>query len=71
MNLPDAAHILANYYHLHPDDAKNWFYQTEWQCDRQISKKALTNALHSLKEVGLIEGEFSPENMVPQRTILK
>jgi sulfonate transport system substrate-binding protein len=71
MNLPDAAQIISDFYQLHPDDAKNWFYQTEWQCEMQMSKKALTNALFSLKEVGLIEGEFHPEKMIARRTILK
>lgn len=71
MNLPDAAQIISDYYKLHTDDAKNWFYQTEWQCEMQMSKKALTNALFSLQEVGLIQGEFSPEKMVARRTILK
>lgn len=71
MNLPDAAQIIADYYGLNPEDARNWFYQTEWQCEMQMSRKALTNALFSLNEVGLMEGEFNPENMVAQRTILK
>jgi len=71
MNLPDAAQIISDFYQLHPDDAKNWFYQTEWQCEMQMSKKALTNAIFSLKEVGLIQGEFHPEKMLARRTILK
>lgn len=70
MNLPDADAIIAREYNLHLEDARHWFYKTEWKCERSFSKKAIINAVEALQQVGLINKsfKFKPENIVSNIT---
>lgn len=71
MYLPDAPQIIAENFNLTEADARSWFFSTEWQCDRIFSRKTIANALHYLKDAGLISHTPDIRNMVSTLTILK
>lgn len=71
MYLPDAPDIIARQFGLTPEDAKSWFYSTEWNCDRIFSRKTIENALHHLKDAGLLDKETDARQLVSSLTLLR
>ncbi len=55
--------VLENF-NILPEDAHAWFYSTEWNTDFQVSEKMLENVMFSLKKIGTIQEEVSPESLV-------
>lgn len=70
MYLPDAPQIIAKKFNLSEEDARAWFFSTEWHCDQIFSRKTIENALHHLKASGLLEHTLEAREMVSGLTLL-
>jgi hypothetical protein len=55
---------------LSEEDARAWFFSTEWHCDQIFSRKTIENALHHLKASGLLEHTLEAREMVSSLTLL-
>lgn len=63
MNDVNAINIIAQNYNLPIEAAYSWFYQTEWALNRELTKKSLSNVLHTLKEVNVIDHLVEVESL--------
>lgn len=70
MHDSQAPEIIAKEYGLKPNDARNWFHQTEWEQDIYISQKMLLNVGNTLIRAGVIDSFGNVEDLCWNRSVL-
>ncbi len=64
MTSDNSIDLIIENYNMLPEDAKNWFYSTEWNTDFDISEKMLFNVLFSLKSLNVIDNCPNPKELI-------
>ncbi|MFC5623127.1 ABC transporter substrate-binding protein [Algoriphagus winogradskyi] len=61
---------IAKNYELNPNDVKEWFAQTSWATNPEISKSKLIDAMKIMKELGIITEELRLEDFLTSEHLL-
>jgi hypothetical protein len=51
---PSAIDAISKYYELNPSDVKEWFVQTSWAIDNNISRSQLEKSMNTMKDLRII-----------------
>lgn len=70
MSDPMAENKIAERYGLTLEDAHRWFNSTEWEQDIFISRRMLSNVVNTLRDVDVITGNLTAENMCWNRSMV-
>lgn len=59
--IENRASLLANYYDLDQHEVEKWLNQTRWCTEAKVSVKELTQAMQTMKELGILQNELKPD----------
>ncbi len=60
---PEAVNIVAEQFHLQPEDAASWFKQTRWATTPQVSEVMLQTVIDTLQGLQIIPEPIEPESI--------
>lgn len=60
---------ISKNYELNASDVKNWFSQTIWEVDANLSKSQLVTSMATMKELGLISEVISLEDFLTYKQL--
>ncbi len=58
MTNPDAVRLVAERFHLQPDDAATWFKHTRWATSSQVSEAMLQTVIDTLRNLAVITSDI-------------
>ncbi len=68
--LTDIIQLIAEKYHLKPEDLREWYKELEWSTDCKVRKSSLNNIMDTLLRLNLIPKKVSPESLCSKFTDL-
>ncbi len=60
---PDAVRLVAERFHLQPDDAATWFKHTRWATSSRVSEAMLQTVIDTLRTLAVITSEIKPADI--------